>query len=864
MWGAGAGPWLQALHFSFGVGAVVSPLVLGVAGLVPAFSAFAAVGLLPFIAVAALDACCSILPACSPAHRRRQRAASLQGTSSASGSHRSGSLMARSRSPPASRVRASSARRLRQGEEAFDHRAPLTHSASGKANRQRRRTFSPGPFGGRSHGEGSKGNSSGLGRAPLLLHDGQQEGLWSAHSDDGGDEEGMEMDRDRDDDGVRVRRLTLEDLLPETMLMGTAAAMQQGQQQQQQQQQEEDGGVELGPLLLSPNAAARAAAVQAAAHASHHPFTLAHPAPRYSGSPTGSGGGRAGQAQALVVPSPLHNAGGAGANHHNFFSNTSEITVASSLTMTTGQFRSTGGAYPGRGGLRAAAAAHYLGRDEGEDEEGEGEGGAAAGAAARLQRNSWGRRAGAGAGAARPQGGQGQRQRLGGSPAGVGVGNGGNGAAAMNAHGGHGHGHGHGPAVMGPLAPLPTSLRWLLTTFLGLYVGAECGFGGWVSTYVLLEKTTNSERHAAFLVSIFWAAITLGRALAVLQAMLIPAAWCVIVLCLFWVHPLSVQLWLSAFPLASFHISHAITTTHTGPCASRCASRLAARWPSSSPAPSRSPQPPPAPPSTGACCLLTLLVRIFHRSIDLHRHKRLSPPPTQPDPHHTTHYSYGMSSVYPLVMTWPAEAGFGLDAAATTHLVIGGCIGEATMPVLIGAGMHVLGPRALPCAVLGLAVVLCAQLALVDCLGKRRAATAAAAAGGGAGASGGGAEGASVASSVGPGQHGSGGGGGKGKGKDKGKGDGSLESPIRTFDLDDEEDVEMGSRLGVGAAIGIEGALRCWGVVCFAMIRRENSSNTLPPHTHCLSNRGVAGGHGGGSLLGGLHLHARAPLSLPL
>ena len=224
-----------------------------------------------------------------------------------------------------------------------------------------------------------------------------------------------------------------------------------------------------------------------------------------------------------------------------------------------------------------------------------------------------------------------------------------------------------------------------------------------------------------------------------------------------------------------------------------------------------------------------------------------------------------MSSVYPLVMTWPAEAGFGLDAAATAHLVIGGCIGEATMPVLIGAGVHVLGPRALPCAVLGLAVVLCAQLALVDCLGKRRAA-AVAAAGGGAGASGGGAEGASVASSVGPGQRGSGGGGGKGKGKDKGKGGGSLESPIRTFDLDDEEDVEMGSRLGVGAAIGIEGALRCWGVVCFAMIRRENSFNTLPPrtHTHWLSNRGVAGGHGGGSPLGGLHMHARAPLPLPL
>jgi hypothetical protein len=170
-----------------------------------------------------------------------------------------------------------------------------------------------------------------------------------------------------------------------------------------------------------------------------------------------------------------------------------------------------------------------------------------------------------------------------------------------------------------------------------------------------------------------------------------------------------------------------------------------------------------------------------------------------------------MSSIYPLVMTWPAEAGFGLDTAATAHLVIGGCVGEATMPVLIGAAMHIVGPRALPCAVLVLAVVLCAQLALVDCLG-RRAATGAAV--GSWGGDGGGpeAEGASLGSScsaLSP-INARGGGGGKtmGKGKlgnGKGKGGGSLESPIRTLDVEDEDDLEAGSRLG-GDAGGIEGA----------------------------------------------------------
>jgi hypothetical protein len=50
---------------------------------------------------------------------------------------------------------------------------------------------------------------------------------------------------------------------------------------------------------------------------------------------------------------------------------------------------------------------------------------------------------------------------------------------------------------------------------------------------------------------------------------------------------------------------------------------------------------------------------------------------------------YGMSSIYPMTMAWPASAGLLLDPKSTTHLVIGGCVGEALVPVVIGELMRV-------------------------------------------------------------------------------------------------------------------------------------------------------------------------------
>jgi len=47
--------WLQALHFSFGVGAVLSPLLLGVLGLKTSFFAFASFGMLPGLATCCFE-----------------------------------------------------------------------------------------------------------------------------------------------------------------------------------------------------------------------------------------------------------------------------------------------------------------------------------------------------------------------------------------------------------------------------------------------------------------------------------------------------------------------------------------------------------------------------------------------------------------------------------------------------------------------------------------------------------------------------------------------------------------------------------------------------------------------------------------
>lgn len=40
-------------------------------------------------------------------------------------------------------------------------------------------------------------------------------------------------------------------------------------------------------------------------------------------------------------------------------------------------------------------------------------------------------------------------------------------------------------------------------------------------------------------------------------------------------------------------------------------------------------------------------------------------------------------------MSWPGESGLGMDTGTTANIVIGGCIGEALVPVFIGLAMEV-------------------------------------------------------------------------------------------------------------------------------------------------------------------------------
>lgn len=59
-----------------------------------------------------------------------------------------------------------------------------------------------------------------------------------------------------------------------------------------------------------------------------------------------------------------------------------------------------------------------------------------------------------------------------------------------------------------------TYLLTLLVLFFFLYVGAESSFGGWVYTYTI-NMGLGTETSAAYITSLFWGALTIGRLLAI-------------------------------------------------------------------------------------------------------------------------------------------------------------------------------------------------------------------------------------------------------------------------------------------------------------------------------------------------------------
>lgn len=70
----------------------------------------------------------------------------------------------------------------------------------------------------------------------------------------------------------------------------------------------------------------------------------------------------------------------------------------------------------------------------------------------------------------------------------------------------------------------PLFVKLIVVAFFFIYVGAETGYAGWVPTYALLSEVTVDKSAAAYLSAIFWAALTIGRIIAVPLAVFISAS----------------------------------------------------------------------------------------------------------------------------------------------------------------------------------------------------------------------------------------------------------------------------------------------------------------------------------------------------
>jgi MFS transporter, FHS family, Na+ dependent glucose transporter 1 len=105
-------------------------------------------------------------------------------------------------------------------------------------------------------------------------------------------------------------------------------------------------------------------------------------------------------------------------------------------------------------------------------------------------------------------------------------------------------------------------LVFLIALCLFLYVGAESGFGGWIFTYTVALGLAN-ETAAAYLTSLFWGSLTLGRFLSIPLAirfrpqtiLLVELVGCVVSVSLILVFPGSLAaVWIGTFG-AGFSIS---------------------------------------------------------------------------------------------------------------------------------------------------------------------------------------------------------------------------------------------------------------------------------------------------------------------
>jgi hypothetical protein len=73
--------------------------------------------------------------------------------------------------------------------------------------------------------------------------------------------------------------------------------------------------------------------------------------------------------------------------------------------------------------------------------------------------------------------------------------------------------------------PVTFTLRMVILAFYFIYTGIEAGYAGWIPVYVLEEGITATDSQAAYVSATFWAAMTIGRMLAVFTAMAFSATF---------------------------------------------------------------------------------------------------------------------------------------------------------------------------------------------------------------------------------------------------------------------------------------------------------------------------------------------------
>lgn len=78
---------------------------------------------------------------------------------------------------------------------------------------------------------------------------------------------------------------------------------------------------------------------------------------------------------------------------------------------------------------------------------------------------------------------------------------------------------------------------------------------------------------------------------------------------------------------------------------------------------------------------------------------------------------FGLSSIYPLMMTLVADYGYAMDAGATSWFVAGACLGEGGVPVLSGWVMTTFGPAALSYFVISSQLMQIGSYLTIDYLG---------------------------------------------------------------------------------------------------------------------------------------------------